>query len=175
MLPCQLRAARQQICLSRACKTHLLALSETYWDLEQMYGAMTVQLVSWNNNFDHQCINIQRWQGTYACVGYVTLTFDGLLSLHHLYMSRYGSEHNINYAYSYKWNSAAKSSKTTSLLAQSYLLIYNFYHSFRLLRFDGWILLLCFYFVKLQLYLIYIWCLAAWLASHQLRWPRVGL
>lgn len=69
MMPCQLRAAGTSICLPYTCKTHFMYMGETCADLQERYGVTRAQLVSWNPNFDYQCINAQRWRYTYVCVG----------------------------------------------------------------------------------------------------------
>ena len=61
------------VCIPAQCKTHQLDVSDTCSSLAEQYGVSRVQLVSWNGNFDPQCLNIRRWRGTYVCVRYVSM------------------------------------------------------------------------------------------------------
>jgi LysM repeat protein len=68
---CHLPAAGQEICLPAQCRTHFLLIDDNCATLSRQYGVSRVQLVSWNGNFDVQCLFVERWRYTTVCVRYV--------------------------------------------------------------------------------------------------------
>jgi LysM repeat protein len=67
MMPCQPLKPGRHICLPLTCQTHLLASGETCYTLSKQYRVTRAQLIDWNENFDLDCLNINRWVGTYVC------------------------------------------------------------------------------------------------------------
>lgn len=57
------------ICLPPQCDTYRLTYIDTCLELAATYNVSTVQFLAWNPNFDRKCINLDRWRGTYICVG----------------------------------------------------------------------------------------------------------
>lgn len=66
---CDLPLPGKPIYLPLTCKVAQLHKGETCYSLQEAHGVTRAQLVSWNANFDYQCINIKRWEDTYVCVG----------------------------------------------------------------------------------------------------------
>lgn len=68
---CHLPDAGGEICLPGQCRTHFLLIDDNCASLSRQYNVTRVQLVSWNSNFDPQCLFIERWRYTTVCVRYV--------------------------------------------------------------------------------------------------------
>ncbi|KEY74070.1 hypothetical protein S7711_02659 [Stachybotrys chartarum IBT 7711] len=65
---CHLPDAGGEICLPAQCRTHFLLINDNCRTLSRQYNVTRVQLVSWNSNFDPQCLFIERWRYTTVCV-----------------------------------------------------------------------------------------------------------
>lgn len=77
---CHLPDAGSEICLPAQCRTHFLLINDNCRTLSRQYNVTRVQLVSWNSNFDPQCLFIERWRYTSVCVRYVGRTgADGII------------------------------------------------------------------------------------------------